>query len=134
MPWTTRKTRSAQAASVAIIVAVTLAMTATPATAQDPAIERSRVMHGFVLDDGEFDRFDVPGASHTVGSDITNRGTVVGAYYNADDLEQHGFTRDREGLVATVDVPNHDGDLNYAYGGNDQGEIFVRRVRRGSGR
>ncbi len=124
MPWTTRKTHTAQAASILLVVAAALAMTASPATAQDPAIDRNRVMHGFVLDDGEFDRFDVPGASHTVGSDITNRGAVVGAYYDADDLEQHGFTRDRRGRVATVDFPSHSGDLNYAFGVNDQGEIF----------
>ncbi len=124
MPWTTRKTRPAQAASAAVIVVAALAMTASPATAQDPAIDRNRVMHGFVLDDGEFDRFDVPGASHTVGSDITNRGTVVGASYDADDLEQHGFTRDRRGRIETVEVPNHDGDLNYASGGGDRGEVF----------
>ncbi len=80
MPWTTRKTRTAQAASAALIVAATLATTASPATAQDPAVDRNRVMHGFVLDDGELTLINVPGASSTQVNAISDHGEITGFY------------------------------------------------------
>jgi hypothetical protein len=52
-------------------------------------VEPAAREHSFVLDDGRFTSFDVRGAVLTNAYDITNKGQVVGQYYDADDGEQH---------------------------------------------
>jgi YD repeat-containing protein len=111
--------------AAAALVAPLVASPGTPAAAKDkpPQVEPAAREHGFVLDDGRFTSFDVRGAVLTNPYDITNRGQVIGQYYDADDGEQHGFSRDKQGRITTVDFPGVDGSLNESIGGNDSGEI-----------
>ena len=96
-----------------------------PAATKDkhPQVEPAAREHGFVLEDGRFTSFDVRGAVLTNPYDITNKGQVIGQYYDADDGEQHGFSRDKQGRITTIDFPGVDGSLNESIGGNDRGEI-----------
>jgi uncharacterized membrane protein len=128
MAWTTRRSvrfRTWYAAATAALVASLVVSAGAPATAKDEPqqVEPAAREHSFVLDDGRFTSFDVRGAVLTNAYDITNKGQVVGQYYDADDGEQHGFSRDKRGRITTVDFPGVDGSLNESIGANDHGEI-----------
>jgi uncharacterized membrane protein len=117
--------RTSYVVAAAVLVASLVMSAGAPATAKDepPQTEPAAREHSFVLDDGRFTSFDVPGAVLTNAYDITNEGQVVGQYYDADDGEQHGFSRDKRGSISTVDFPGVDGSLNESIGANDRGEI-----------
>ena len=53
---------------------------------------------GYILDDGEFRTFTLPGAVGGGPSDINDRGDVVGPYTDAAGV-QHGFRVDRRGCL-----------------------------------
>jgi hypothetical protein len=105
-------------------------------TRQPTTWNRRPVSRAFVLEDGRFTGFGVHGAVRTEAYDITNKGQVIGQYDDADDGEQHGFTRDKRGGITTVDFPGVDGSLNESIGGNDHGEIGgkLRQLRPRRGR
>jgi hypothetical protein len=91
--------------------------------------------HGFLLTGSRFTRLDVPGASHTRPSGINKVKQVVGEYVDrAGTL--HGFLRERDGSVATIDAPG--ASATAAYDIDDHGRIVGRgalrcpRARRGS--
>jgi hypothetical protein len=77
---------------------------------------------GYVLDDGEFLRFGVPGAVSGGPSDVNNRGDIVGPYVDAAGF-QHGFRLDRRGCLTRVDYPGPLRSKNEAIGINDRGHI-----------
>jgi uncharacterized membrane protein len=128
MAWTTRRSvpfRTSYLVATAALVGSLVVSAGAPATAKDkpPQVEPAAREHSFVLDDGRFTSFDVRGAVLTNAYDITNKGQVVGQYYDADDGEQHGFSRDKRGRITTVDFPGVDGSLNESIGANDRREI-----------
>jgi uncharacterized membrane protein len=77
---------------------------------------------GYILDDGEFRTFTIPGAVSGGPSDINNRGDVVGPYTDSSGF-QHGFRVDRRGCLAAVDYPGEPRSKNEALGINDRGQI-----------
>jgi YD repeat-containing protein len=117
--------RTSYVVAAAALVASLVASPGTPVAAKDmpPQVEPAAREHGFVLEDGRFTSFDVRGAVLTNPYDITNKGQVVGQYYDADDGEQHGFSRDKQGRITTIDFPGVDGSLNESIGANNRGEI-----------
>jgi YD repeat-containing protein len=117
--------RTSYVVAAAALVASLVVSPATPAGAKDepPQVDPAAREHGFVLKDGRFTSFDVRGAVLTNPYDITSKGQVIGQYYDADDGEQHGFSRDKQGRITTIDFPGVDGSLNESIGGNNRGEI-----------
>jgi uncharacterized membrane protein len=77
---------------------------------------------GYILDDGEFRTFTLPGAVGGGPSDINDRGDVVGPYTDAAGV-QHGFRVDRRGCLAVIDYPGPARSKNEALGINDRGQI-----------
>jgi len=53
--------------------------------------------HGFVLDEGKFVTYDVPGAASTAVRSINNRGDLAGTYYLTPDPNDAGI-----GFIATA--------------------------------
>jgi uncharacterized membrane protein len=129
MAWITRRSvpfRTLYVAAAAALAASLAVPAGAPATAKDTPgddLEPAAIERAFVLEDGRFTSFGVRGAGRTNAYDITNKGQVIGQYYDADDNEQHGFTRDKRGRITTIDFPGVDGSLNESIGGNDHGEI-----------
>jgi uncharacterized membrane protein len=83
-----------------------------------------RGLHGFVWHDGEIETVDVPGAVATVLYGINNRGQTVGAYYGESDVAFHGFVREPDGRVTTVDVPGDAPEAGTQFVSiNDRGQI-----------
>ena len=75
--------------------------------------------HGFLLSDGSYTTFDVPGAAKTVATAINNAGQIVGWYVDGGGIN-HGFLLSG-GTYTTVDVP---GSLaTFAFGINNAGRI-----------
>ena len=65
--------------------------------------------HGFRRSsNGDFTRFDVPGAYITIGEGINNAGTIVGVYVLTDG-KLHGFVLNNGVVFTTVDVPDSKG-------------------------
>jgi hypothetical protein len=99
--------------------------------------ESATVVHGYVLDRGDYTEFDYPGATFTQAWDVNPSGTVVG-YFNA--LDSHGFSRDADGVLTQIDVPgalwtrifgiNAQGDMVGSYA-DASGRVhgFLRRGR-----
>jgi hypothetical protein len=48
------------------------------------------ITYGFLLESGRYRTIAFPGAAATVASDINNRGTIVGDYFDVDGND-HGF-------------------------------------------
>jgi hypothetical protein len=94
-------------------------------------------VHGFLLYQGRFSRFDVPDSLATFPYGINNRGQIVGGYFDAAG-KQHGFLRER-GHYRTLDAPGRldgrdndgDGDIDnldvatIAWDINDRGEVLI---------
>jgi probable HAF family extracellular repeat protein len=77
--------------------------------------------HGFLLSDGKFASFDVPGASpnSTQPNGINLQGEIVGSYGDSSG-KSHGFLL-RHGTFSTVDPPGT--TFTFANGINLQGDI-----------
>jgi YD repeat-containing protein len=59
---------------------------------------------GFVLSNGRYTRFEVPGdTTKTVVGGSNDRGQLVGGY--TDARGEHGFLRDARGRITRIDVP-----------------------------
>jgi hypothetical protein len=81
------------------------------------------VLHGFLWDDGDYQRIDVPGAAATAVLGINNHGQMVGSYIDAQGT-YHGFLRDSNGAVTTLpEAPGADA----ASGGTQPASINERR-------
>ena len=81
-------------------------------------------VHGFLWDDGEFETIDVPDATATLVYGINDRAQTVGVYVDAKG-DYHGFLRDRDGDVTTIDAPGasqKDGGTQLV-GINERGQI-----------
>jgi probable HAF family extracellular repeat protein len=76
--------------------------------------------HGYLLDEGVFTTFDVPGSQHTIALDINNRDEIVGEYQDAAGVF-HSFVRDSSGAFTTIDVPGATRTL--VTGINDRGQM-----------
>jgi hypothetical protein len=74
----------------------------------------------FVLDRGEFTRFDPPGLGAGEFIDVNDRGIVAGAFVD-NDGRSRGFIRDRRGQTIRFDVPGS--KQTYVSKVNDRGEI-----------
>ena len=74
---------------------------------------------GYVIEDGEFTPFVVPGSNFTAAWDVNPRGEVVGVYRDAAN-RFHGFVRDGDDYVA-LDVPG--ATATRAFGINAGGDV-----------
>jgi len=75
--------------------------------------------HGYLIEDGVFTPFDVPGSIFTAAWDISPTGEVVGAYRSQDN-KRHGFLWNNEGFTA-IDYPG--ASDTRAFGINAGGDI-----------
>lgn len=80
----------------------------------------------FLLSDGEFTVFEIPGSVETTALGINERGDIVGRY---DDAlrGRHGYILDRHGAYETFDAP--DANFTSFLDINARGDI-VGRIRR----
>src|SRR5439155_2259976 len=78
--------------------------------------------HGFLLDQGGYTTFDVPGSIWTYAQGINASGQIVGTYYDAAAYTPHGFLYDQGGYT-TLDVPGGSGAAIFALGINASGQI-----------
>jgi len=74
---------------------------------------------GYVVDDGVFTPFVVPGSTQTAAWDVNPRGEIAGVYTDAA-ARVHGFVRDRNKYLA-VDVPG--ARITRAFGINAGGDV-----------
>jgi hypothetical protein len=76
--------------------------------------------HGYVVQDGAFQSYDVPGSKSTSIWDINPAGDFVGAY--VDSLGQHGFVQPANGAApGSIDYPG--AIATAAFGINPEGVI-----------
>jgi len=75
--------------------------------------------HGYVLREGNFMPFDVPGASLTNAWDINAQGEIVGVHLDANG-KFHGFLRNGARYFS-IDYPN--AIATFAFGTNETGQI-----------
>lgn len=80
----------------------------------------------FIIDDGVFTPFLVPGSNLTTAWDINPRGDVVGVYRNASGF--HGYVMTTEGIT-TIDVPG--ASATRAFGINARGDVIGTYVAGG---
>lgn len=85
---------------------------------------------GYLIEDGVFTPFDVPGSIFTAAWDISPTGEVVGAYRSPDNV-RHGFLWNNEGFT-TIDYPG--ASDTRAFGINAGGDIVGDYVVSGSQR
>jgi len=75
---------------------------------------------GYVLEDGAFTPFIVPGSNFTAAWDVNPRGEIVGVYRDTAANRFHGFVRDGDDYV-TLDVPG--ATATRAFGINAGGDV-----------
>ena len=76
----------------------------TPGGMAAAAAPAPTAFRGFVLVNGRYTKFDVPGATtKTVVGGSNDRGQLVGGY--TDARGEHGFLRDPRGRITRIDVP-----------------------------
>jgi hypothetical protein len=75
---------------------------------------------GYVIDDGVFTPFVVPGSSSTTAWDVNARGDIVGAYQHPAGVG-HGYVRTGDDTYTTLDFPG--ATLTQARGINARGDI-----------
>ena len=103
MDWAAHPTVPRRRLRLAVSAVVVLAALAL-GTASASAAPAPTAFHGFVLDDGRYTTFDVPGATtKTVVGGSNDRGQLVGQY--TDARGEHGFLRDARGRITRIDVP-----------------------------
>jgi uncharacterized membrane protein len=77
---------------------------AQQAPAQAAAAPAPTAFRGFVLRNGRYSKFDVPGATtKTVVGGSNDRSQLVGGY--SDARGEHGFLQDARGRITRIDVP-----------------------------
>jgi uncharacterized membrane protein len=86
--------------------------------------------HGYLIEDGVFTPFDVPGSIFTAAWDISPTGEVVGVYRSPDN-KLHGFLWDNEGFTS-LDYPG--ASATRAFGINAGGDIVGDYVDSGNQR
>jgi uncharacterized membrane protein len=74
---------------------------------------------GYILDNGRFTPFEVPGSSNTAAWDVNAARVIVGVYRDAAGAF-HGFTYNRQGF-RSVDVPR--ATATRVFGINDSGNL-----------
>jgi YD repeat-containing protein len=121
-----RRLRLAVTAVVGVAaVAVAGWVPAQPAAAQQAAAQAAgapapTAFRGFVLSNGRYTKFDVPGATaKTAVGGSNDRGQLVGGY--TDARGEHGFLRDTHGRITSIDVPG--ARSTSAAKVNDRGQI-----------
>jgi hypothetical protein len=77
---------------------------------------------GFVYSHGVYRDITVPGVVGTGVNSINNRGQLAGAYGDSDGTI-HGYVRDRDGNIETVDHPDAAGLGTAVYAINGQAEL-----------
>ena len=83
------------------------------------------VYHGYILKDGMFSQFDVPGALDTFPYYMNARGDLVGEWDPDPSLIGHGFLLPKNGGEAiTFDAPGAPPNSTLAIGINDHGQIL----------
>ena len=80
---------------------------------------------GYIIDDGEFTSFVVPGSTSTAAWDVNPAGDIVGVYTThagtkSDPFVFHGFVRSGDDYVS-VDVPG--ATATRAFGINPRGDV-----------
>ena len=85
-----------------------------------------RASWGYVIEDGVFTRFRVPGSTLTAVWDVRANGDLVGVYRNAAGV--HGFLRE-QGEYTSIDYPG--ASITRAFGINARGDIVGSYVRAG---
>lgn len=73
----------------------------------------------YVLSDGTFNPFQIPGAQFIEATGLNNRGDIVGTYFDASG-KQRGFLLSG-GNLTNIDVPG--AQFTFAHGINSQGDI-----------
>ncbi|WP_157429531.1 hypothetical protein [Actinomadura oligospora] len=76
--------------------------------------------HGFVLAQGKYARFDIPGAAYTGVNAASNNGDLTGYYVPEGSPNGHAFISS-SGRITSFDAPDAAGTT--AYDINDQGQI-----------
>ncbi|MBL9127568.1 MAG: hypothetical protein JNL97_07975, partial [Verrucomicrobiales bacterium] len=77
---------------------------------------------GFIRSGTNLTTFNVTGSTATFPGGIDNFGRVAGFYRNATNAEvQHGFIRDIDGTITTIDGPGQ--TFTYAWRINDMGQV-----------
>ncbi len=98
--------------------------------------------HGYLIEEGQFQPFDVPGSTSTAAWDLNPEGDTVGQYGDSSGI--HGFVRNAEGQFTSIDFP---GSKNtQARGINARGDVvgwyvdsagnfhgFLAELREGNG-
>ncbi len=75
--------------------------------------------HGYLVEEGQFHPFDVPGSTSTAAWDLNPEGDTVGQYGDSSGI--HGFVRNAEGQFTSIDFP---GSRNtQARGINARGDV-----------
>jgi hypothetical protein len=85
-----------------------------------------RASWGYVVEDGVFTRFRVPGSNLTAVWDVGPDGDLVGVYRNAAGI--HGFLRE-DGDYVSIDYPG--ATTTRAFGINARGDIVGAYVKDG---
>lgn len=85
-----------------------------------------RASWGYVVEDGVFTRFRVPGSNLTAVWDVRVNGDLVGVYRNAAGV--HGFLREN-GQYTSIDYPG--ATITRAFGINASGDIVGNYVKDG---
>lgn len=85
-----------------------------------------RAAWGYVIEDGVFTRFRVPGSNLTAVWDVSPGGALVGVYRNA--LGTHGFLLE-DGEYTSIDVPG--ATVSRAFGINGSRDIVGNYVKGG---
>jgi uncharacterized membrane protein len=76
--------------------------------------------HGFLYNGNRFRRINVPGATETRALGINNQSEIVGEYVDRAGAS-HGFVREPDGEVTSLDVPGAEGTV--AIDIDDQGRV-----------
>jgi uncharacterized membrane protein len=92
---------------------------ASSASALGPELFVPGNTHGYVLRNGQFTLFDVPGAVFTVAIDVNSHGAIVGRY-NTPDGKAHGYLLEHS-RFSPIDVPGS--ALSFATGINSHRDI-----------
>jgi len=83
---------------------------------------------GYVIEDGQFTPFMVPGSNFTTAWDVNPRGEIAGVYRDAALNRFHGYVRDGDDYV-TLDFP--DASATRAFGINAGGDVVGTFVKAG---